>query len=551
MDLMRPSAQRTVFAFALLSLFLMGFSAPQATDQTPPASTPKITETWTQSPSPVPAVFSCENEPTGIRSRAYVILMGLAETQPGAWKTEKTLLQKDPLAKAVWVYPQDANDHLPQISEKFLTDMDAFLRENPVDELVLFGSSAGGVTASYSVSRLNFSGPVALHTMAAPLKGYDLTGFRAQFLGDRQGYLRDIAIGFRLFDPPGPNVSVYHHKTVTDSVLLSYCGDLKAFCDVREIQNNNVAGSQEFFYPQFDHASIMSGVIQRVAKCYNPNLTLADLNFTRKAADDLSRNELPGLCAGAKQCDTFCREESYACETFCMQNEGNAFCKERFAFVYEPGYVPLSMKKPAEPPSEPTQTDEPAIEHIGLEISPYDDATGKAGDFKFTSSKVFHDRIFQDFGEYITETPDGKPKSNPQPTYLVPVGTKVRALRSGIVTDVKKLYSGDYSVMVAKDQKSPWRYETEHVVNPVVKVGDAVKAGQVLAEASPFNAENNAGLGMFEIGILKGGNPPAHVCPYQYLDEKVRNDTLEKIRTLYADWEAFKGNPGLYDESAY
>ena len=151
----------------------------------------------------------------------------------------------------------------------------------------------------------------------------------------------------------------------------------------------------------------------------------------------------------------------------------------------------------------PSEEEEPKIEHIGIELEIYDPLTERAGDFVFINSKVFHNKIFQDYGELITETPDGKPKHNPQPTYLVPLGTKVRALTNGTVDKVKVLYSGDYTIMIMKSPNSPYRYELEHVINPLVKDGDRVVAGQIIAEASPHNSQSNSGYGLFEIGILK------------------------------------------------
>src|SRR3989338_3007287 len=161
--------------------------------------------------------FSCENDNSKIKKRGYVFLMGLASHYKDEWRKEKEFMQQDPKAAFVEIYDQDENSHIKEISSKFLADMKVLLKKYPVDELVLFGSSAGGVTASYSISKfeneLNFTDSVDLHTMAAPIKGYDLTGIRANFIGDRKGYLRDIAIGFDQFKAPGKNVRVYHHKT--------------------------------------------------------------------------------------------------------------------------------------------------------------------------------------------------------------------------------------------------------------------------------------------------------------------------------------------------
>lgn len=77
----------------------------------------------------------------------------------------------------------------------------------------------------------------------------------------------------------------------------------------------------------------------------------------------------------------------------------------------------------------------------------------------------------------------------------MPRGTKVRALIDGFVIDVPKLYSGDYSVIVSPSIESRWMFETEHVDNPIVKVGDFVKAGQVVAEASSAKMGNDKDWG--------------------------------------------------------
>lgn len=161
------------------------------------------------------------------------------------------------------------------------------------------------------------------------------------------------------------------------------------------------------------------------------------------------------------------------------------------------------------------------------------------------------DRVFTDFGFLVTQTSTGKPKRNPQPTFILPMGTKVRALITGVVVNVSKLYSGDYTVMVAKDRTSQWRYETEHVTKVRVKVGQRVKAGQVVAEVSPHDSANNGGFGLFEIGILRGGNPPQHVCPFAYLDASIRSTVQRRLRSLYREWERKRGDTTLYNETAF
>ncbi|MBI2579739.1 MAG: hypothetical protein HYW27_02450 [Candidatus Aenigmarchaeota archaeon] len=271
------------------------------------------------------AKFPCEND-NSVQSRGYILLMGLGDHTKEVWAAEKILMEQDPKTRFVLIYDQDENSHIENISKKFLADADAILTENPVEELVIFGSSAGGVTSSYSISRLDFSGPVALHTLASPIGGYDLTGWKAQFLGDRQGFLRDIAIGFGPFEKPGDNVKVYHHKTVTDTILKDYyCGDMAAFCDVREIQNNNIEGSKEFYYPQYDHDTIMGAVIRDVLKCYNPAIE-------ESLQKETSSPRLGSLCIGEEACNIFCKDSMAKCQEYCNSDSGNPLCQKPFAF---------------------------------------------------------------------------------------------------------------------------------------------------------------------------------------------------------------------------
>lgn len=189
-----------------------------------------------------------------------------------------------------------------------------------------------------------------------------------------------------------------------------------------------------------------------------------------------------------------------------------------------------------------TTTDEPPLKlkSIGIDFE----------DFKFTKQKLQFGRIFMPYGFYIPGGNDNPAKYNPQPTFVVPLGTPVRSLVGGVVANMPVLWSGDISIQVTVDGKmQKWVYETEHVINPKVKVGDRVKAGQIIAEVGSFDNGDPVGFGAVEIGILKGGNSPEHVCPFAYLDESIRADTLKKISTFFTSWEEYIGDTTLYDES--
>ncbi len=199
-----------------------------------------------------------------------------------------------------------------------------------------------------------------------------------------------------------------------------------------------------------------------------------------------------------------------------------------------------------EPTSEEA-SEETLIKHLGIDLDYYDPLTSKAGDIVFTQEPMGQfDLPFFDFGYTVPASSAGPAKSNPQPTFIAPLGTKVHSLVDGVVTAVPVLYSGDYSIHVASKNDQNMIFETEHVINPLVAVGDTVTAGQVIAEVSDYDAHNYAGYGLYEIGILIGGNPPQHVCPFLYLDESIKESTYAILRDLYKSWNEFRGEE-VYD----
>lgn len=199
-----------------------------------------------------------------------------------------------------------------------------------------------------------------------------------------------------------------------------------------------------------------------------------------------------------------------------------------------------------------TSPDEPPLllKSIGVNLDYFDVRTNHAGDFVFTKDKLQFDRLFMDYGFFIPASSVSPDKNNPQPTFVLPLGTPVRSLVDGVVVNVGTVWSGDYSIQVTTDGKlQKWIYETEHVIKPKVRVGDKVSAGQIIGEVSDFDRGAPPGFGTVEIGILKGGNPPQHVCPFAYLDPSIKTEVLQKIKAFYAAWEQYKNNTTLYDET--
>ncbi len=194
----------------------------------------------------------------------------------------------------------------------------------------------------------------------------------------------------------------------------------------------------------------------------------------------------------------------------------------------------------------------PKIKHLGINLDYFDATTGKAGDITFTKLPAVEGGLeapFLEYGRFVPESSAGPARRNPQPTFVAPLGTKVHAIADGEVVNVTKLYSNDYSVHVQANG-SDIVFETEHVINVVVKAGDRVTAGQEIAEVSDYDARNLGGLGLFEIGVLVPGNPPSHVCAFDYLDESIKDETLKKISALQDSWEKYIGSDSIYDQAS-
>ena len=209
-----------------------------------------------------------------------------------------------------------------------------------------------------------------------------------------------------------------------------------------------------------------------------------------------------------------------------------------------------SQTTPPEPQSSPSAdtTSDALIKSIGIQLEPYDAQTGKAGDLVFTKQKLTYDRLFMEYGYVIPANSAGPEKKNLQPIFIAPLGTPVRSLVDGTVVGVKTVWSGDYTIHV-KNPSSDLIFETEHVINPLVREGDSVIAGQIIAEVSDYDTKNYPGMGILEIGILQSENGhPYHLCPFLYLHPSIEAQTYANILALYDSWNTYK-NADIYTKT--
>lgn len=202
----------------------------------------------------------------------------------------------------------------------------------------------------------------------------------------------------------------------------------------------------------------------------------------------------------------------------------------------------------------------PKLKNIGFNLDYYNPETGRAGDFHFTRAlaevlsgdPIYQKLIWSDYGIQDIRSQSDPTKRNVQPTFYLPLGTKVLAPIDGEVTMVEILYSNDYTIWFAENKQSTWFYEMEHVINPIVKVGDKVKAGQVVAEVSTHGSEHNPGFGIVEIGLFHQlDGQPAHWCPFVHFDESIKDDMNKKILAFYTAWETYLGDDTIYNNDNY
>jgi hypothetical protein len=234
-----------------------------------------------------------------------------------------------------------------------------------------------------------------------------------------------------------------------------------------------------------------------------------------------------------------------------------------------PGPGPCPGPGPGPGPGPSPSGDIPAvIESWGVDVAPYDAATRKAGalyvgSIPFPSGSVMQAPI-QYYGEGPRRETDPPGYVDPQMTFFVPLGTVVRAIASGTVCAVTKLntgYSDDYSIGIGvsaggkpacitgpdgKGFGAVATWEHEHVMEPAVKVGDVVKAGQPIAVASYYKKDNwlyTSGYALYEIGILTGSpdGRPMHVCPALYLKASVKDTLLSQLATAARAYETNTG----------
>lgn len=205
------------------------------------------------------------------------------------------------------------------------------------------------------------------------------------------------------------------------------------------------------------------------------------------------------------------------------------------------------------------------IQNWGLDLAPFDAATGRAGvmqlagvtppTFGNPTDDNMYSRIVGLYGEEL------KGVQEPQMAFMAPLGTPVISMVDGTVCDLPTLYSNDYSVRIApkgtacNGNAASVLFEHEHLLNPSVRVGDSVKAGQRIGIVSDFNPHWKAkGIGIIETGVFfmkndKSGRP-WHACLASFLDPAKAGGLTSTLSSIEQGWMSLRGDSSLYNLGA-
>lgn len=201
------------------------------------------------------------------------------------------------------------------------------------------------------------------------------------------------------------------------------------------------------------------------------------------------------------------------------------------------------------------------IENWGIEAAKYDPATGYAGVMKikgvtppqFPNPKdtLMYSLIVGTYGAQL------EGRLDPQLELFAPLGTKVISMVTGTVCGVPKLYSNDFSVRIAppntpcQGDAAAILFEHEHLINPVVKPGDRVTAGQQIGEVSDYKkAWTEIGFGIIELGVAftkSGSDRPWHACPTKYLAPSRADELKAVMASILQGWMDARNDPTMYD----
>ena len=104
----------------------------------------------------------------------------------------------------------------------------------------------------------------------------------------------------------------------------------------------------------------------------------------------------------------------------------------------------------------------------------------------------------------------------------------------------------DYEIGVQSLNDTNYEVGYDHLVDVQVEMGEIITPGDTLGYPRPLFE----GLGFFEI-MINHHESGLSYCPFYVFNPDKIKEYEEKITRLIQDWETFKKDTTIYDESAF
>jgi len=186
----------------------------------------------------------------------------------------------------------------------------------------------------------------------------------------------------------------------------------------------------------------------------------------------------------------------------------------------------------------------PVIKSLPLVIAPFNPTTKKAGSIDFTHQELgATNKIFLEFNGLMRWQPTGNPFPVPHLSFNLPEGIEIFSMTDGIVSAVENNDGeSDYEIRIAPKDAPFFGVTYDHLKAVKVSEGDLVVAGQQIGESA---------IVKFEVDVYRiRGDIYVARCPVDFFEPSLTEEFINVLATLINDWELFKSDFSIYNESS-
>jgi murein DD-endopeptidase MepM/ murein hydrolase activator NlpD len=207
------------------------------------------------------------------------------------------------------------------------------------------------------------------------------------------------------------------------------------------------------------------------------------------------------------------------------------------------------------------------IKNWPVKIAAYDSSTQLAGDVYMNKDILVNSHLgleqipLSEAGRQRTEKNSGKVFTLPTIDFLTRQGAPLFSVSDGYVVSVdRQVENGrdDYEMHVVPEKTGThqWMVIYDHFINPSVKVGDTVNAGQQIGGTGPVGS--GAPYNFIELQVnynpnigRQGSSPSDGRCPSSSIASGRKQAMSDELNIITSTWESLTGNSSAYNEAAW